>query len=236
MDKLHKIGVVLAGGASRRMGVDKLSLPVSPENGMTILEHVVNCANCVADDLYIAHAPTPSFSLESFPSSVSSQIHFVQDETWYDGPLGVLSRLYSSLPKADMVYIVAGDLPGLHPHVLEACGNALMRVSQAQGMRNTGDKTLEDKPSADERGTDAALVQRDGTLQPLLGCYRLPALSVFSDAWQAGETRLMPVMKKLKIEPVVSEEAKWPSWWTKPVHTPEEYATWKREWRGYHAT
>jgi molybdenum cofactor guanylyltransferase len=257
MDSMRKIGVVLAGGASRRMGVDKLSLPISPGNRTTILEHVVDCVSHVADDVYIAHAPTPSFSqqviLAAFAghsasesastssssaesASSESHVHFLQDETWYNGPLGVLARLYTSLPKADLVYVVAGDLPGLHSNVLEACGEAMWKNEERKPELSEGWKDGSGAYKARVSGADAALVRRNSTLQPLLGCYRYHALSAFFAAWQAGETRLMPIMAKLKIEPVVPEEAKWPSWWTKPVHTPEDYATWKREWREYHAT
>ncbi len=212
---MRQIGIVLAGGASRRMGVDKLSLPLSSESKTTILEHVVDCVSKITEDVYIAHAPTPSLTVEQLTERIGDHVHFLQDETWYNGPLGVLARLSISLPKSDLVYIVAGDLPGLNSNVLKACGDILL---------GNGKKR------------DAALVERDGKLQPLLGCYQPHALSTFFDEWKNGETRLMPVLAKLKIEPVVSEKAMWPAWWTKPVHTPEDYASWESEWRRYHAT
>ncbi len=215
MDGLSTIGVVLAGGASRRMGVDKLSLPATPEGKTTILEHVVMCTACVTDAIYVAHAPEPSFSQAQLTSSADSKnLNFIHDEEWYHGPLGVLGRLSLSLPKADYVVIAAGDLPGLHQEVLAACLDRLKASDDA----------------------DAALVEREHVLQPLLGCYRHSALSTFFDAWQQGEKRLMRVMESFKIDCVVAEQAVWPTWWTRPVHTPEDYAVWKSEWRRYHAT
>ncbi len=211
---MSTIGVVMAGGASRRMGVDKLSLPVLPGGDTTILEHVVNCVYELADMLYVTHAPRPSFSCGEWAFELEKKVHFIQDETWYHGPLGVLARLDLAMPKAEFVMIVAGDLPGLHQSVLRACLDRLHGV----------------------KDVDAALVERDGMIQPLLGCYRRDALSVFFEAWQHGETRLMSIMEKLEVERIVAEKAVWPAWWTRPVHTPEDYAMWKSEWRGYHAT
>ena len=212
---MSTIGVVLAGGASRRMGLDKLSLPVAPEGRTTILEHVVKCVQQVTDDIYVAHAPEPSFSPEELTLSVDEMhLHFLHDEAWYNGPLGVLGRLSFSLPESEFVVIAAGDLPGLHQDVLRACLDSLKVTDDAQ----------------------AALVERENVIQPLLGCYRYQALSTFFDAWKQGETRLMRVMDNLTIKHVVAEQAVWPTWWTRPVHTPEEYAMWKIEWRRYHAT
>ncbi len=211
---MSDLAIILAGGASRRMGTDKLSLPCGPDQEKTILEHVTSCAKQVAELVYVAHAPDPIFSKDQLQLVAGPNLRFFQDETWYQGPLGVLGRLSLALPKAEFIFVVAGDLPGLHVDVLLACREQLERAVQA----------------------DAALVERVGHLQPLLGCYRLKGLRHYYHAWQNGETRLMPVLQQVPVEHVIAEQVAWPIWWTKPIHTPEDYANWKLEWRCYHAT
>lgn len=211
----HTSALILAGGTGRRMGVDKLRLSVGP-GAKSILQHVVEVALTVADDavLLLAASRGGTDAIDSgrslFTGSVASdgRIRTCLDTRPDAGPLAALATAWPEAAHSDLVFVLAGDLPGLQPEVLRACA------------RQWAEGTVSDP------ALDGALVARDGRLQPLLGCYRQAAGRAWMEAARAGESRVMAVAASLTLATVAADL--WPPWWTRPVHTPDDYAAWRR--------
>jgi molybdopterin-guanine dinucleotide biosynthesis protein A len=154
---VHVTGLVLAGGASRRMGRNKLDLPVATGTQVTILEHVVRVVASVSDSVTLLVPPQFTDKTWQLPN-----ISVVADEDFYKGPLAALAHgwpaagvgnvlrqqtsrhkdVATSAPVTSVpgpspgpgsavrsVLVVAGDYPGLQATVLSACINQLATAS-----------------------------------------------------------------------------------------------------------
>lgn len=106
------VGAVLCGGASRRMGADKATIPVAG----------VAMARRVADTL-IAAGCSPVVAIGGDAVELSRLgLEYVPDEFPGEGPLGgVLTALAIGSP----VVVVACDLPNLRPETLTGLTEAL---------------------------------------------------------------------------------------------------------------
>jgi len=199
--------LVLAGGASRRMGRNKLQLPQQRETNVTILNHVTSVAQQVADKVLILAAKTDCNFVDGdvLDGGVGSRVSIHRDDIPFLGPLYALHRAWPLLEGYDLVFLIAGDLPGLSTLVLNACRQRLLRA---------------------EAGLDGVVVKRNGYVQPLLGCYRQSAGRVIEEVVELGDNRLMSVVTRLQLESIDAEREKWPDWFAKPVHTPEDYEVW----------
>jgi len=106
--------VVLAGGASKRMGRDKLLLEVG---GATLLESAVLRFGEAFDDIYISVADEAKY-----PKIAARRVVDIHRGA---GPLSGLHAALSSLGH-DGVFIVAADLPYASPEaalkIIELCG------------------------------------------------------------------------------------------------------------------
>ncbi len=199
-------GIVLAGGQSRRMGVDKLRLPRQLGATTTVLQHVVQVVSAVVDDVYVVTTP------DTFLEGQLPRVHILHDPHAYRGPLFALAHAWPQVERTgcDAYLVCAGDLPGLQRQVLDE----LMVVLEK-----------------DAFVADGVVVRRDGRLQPLLALYRSKVGQAWHCAVQVGETRLMRVVADLTCAVVDADEAQWPQWWTRPIHTPEDYEAWLSEGR-----
>lgn len=124
--------LILAGGASKRMGVDKAFLKV---DGVPLIERVhAVLAPLFAEVLVAAGAPDPKRG--PFPGRA------IYDETPGQGPLGgLVSGLRAA--KTPWLFMVACDMPNLDPRVIarvveeravfERDGSVLAVVPESQG-------------------------------------------------------------------------------------------------------
>jgi len=97
-------GLVLAGGAARRMGgADKLALPV---DGVPMLDRVLAAARPLCGVL-VAVGPER-------PTSVPG-VRFAAEATPGGGPVPAIAAGLALVPTAEVVLVLAGDLPWLTP-------------------------------------------------------------------------------------------------------------------------
>jgi len=110
---MNRVAIVLCGGVSERMGVDKASLPFGET---TMLARTVERLSGVVDHIVIVTAPdgdTPELS------SVAS-ISITHDATADRGPAEGLAAGLAALPSGtDAVFVSSCDLPLLMPAFVE---------------------------------------------------------------------------------------------------------------------
>jgi molybdopterin-guanine dinucleotide biosynthesis protein A len=122
-------GIVLAGGKSTRMGLQKATLPFGPE---LMLQRVVRLLSSAVQPIVVVAASTQE--LPSLPSEVL----IAYDEREARGPLeGLLAGLSAIAPHADAVYATSCDVPLLHPAfvgaMIERLGDADIVVPVENG-------------------------------------------------------------------------------------------------------
>lgn len=109
-------GIVLAGGSSRRMGTDKLALPVA---GVALLDRVLLAARAACDVLVVV-GPARATRV--------SGVEFVVEEIPGGGPAAAVAAGLGRAAGHDPVVVLAGDLPLLRPVHLE---RLLIAVAEA---------------------------------------------------------------------------------------------------------
>lgn len=111
-------GLVLCGGASRRLGTDKASLV---EGGRTLLERAVALLAPFVDECRLACGPTERYAELGRP--------LVLDAFGGAGPLaGLVAGLESA--RAERVFALACDMPALDPPLV----GALLAQSEREGL------------------------------------------------------------------------------------------------------
>lgn len=172
-------GIVLAGGASRRFGSDKLAASV---DGRSVLDRAIDAVAAVVDEVIVVVAPGDDRPLP--PGS-----RRVADATAFQGPLaGLATGLAASLATgvagdhrgeaapSGVVLVVGGDMPALRPAVLRQLV-AAVHDGAAGAVLHDG-RAARPLPAAYRSGTAAAATQ--GLLER--GERRLRALPVALDA------------------------------------------------------
>ena len=103
-------GIVLAGGGSQRMGVDKCMLDLG---GRTLLQRAVDALDGVADEVVAVTGPGRPPPLVRSPGSLYHAVDSIADA----GPLvGILAGLEAT--SAPVAVAVACDLPFVRPELL----------------------------------------------------------------------------------------------------------------------
>jgi molybdopterin-guanine dinucleotide biosynthesis protein A len=104
-------GIVLAGGASRRFGRDKL---VEPIDGVTLLERAVLALAGVVDEVVVVIGPDGAAAQLR---SVDRPVRYARDREPFGGPLvGLRTGLAET--RGPIVVVAGGDMPWLVPGVL----------------------------------------------------------------------------------------------------------------------
>lgn len=138
-------GVVLAGGASRRMGQDKALLVWQ---GQTLLSRTVDCLSSLCDEIIVVG---PERDVQLAPCA-----RVVADILPNSGPLG---GLYTGMREArnSVVLALACDLPHVHAGALTRLLDLLGDLSPASP---PGDRSLGRYISSDEMHGPTAVVPR----------------------------------------------------------------------------
>jgi molybdopterin-guanine dinucleotide biosynthesis protein A len=107
-------GIVLAGGASRRFGSDKLAASI---DGLTLLERSIEPLAGIVDELVLVLAPDRGEpDLRSI--TAGQVVRIVRDMEPFGGPLAGL-RTGLRAATGSTVLVVGGDMPFLVPAVLQ---------------------------------------------------------------------------------------------------------------------
>jgi molybdopterin-guanine dinucleotide biosynthesis protein A len=171
---------VLAGGASRRMGRDKATMPVG---GTPLAGLVLAAAARVADPVVlVAPEGHPARGLVAPASHPARGLAAALVTDPGHGPLAALVAALDALD-AGHVLVLAGDHPGLRVELL----------SHLVGLRGRA---------------EAVACRRGGRLEPLVAVYeRRPALAAAGARLGAGDRSLRGLLAALRT--LVVEEAEW---------------------------
>ncbi|PXW33468.1 UNVERIFIED_CONTAM: molybdenum cofactor guanylyltransferase [Williamsia faeni] len=186
--------LVLAGGASKRMGSDKAALAW---NGESMLVRITRVVSERCDPvLVVAPAKSPAYLGLSEEHPGTEQIRWVTDEKPGAGPLAGLARGLAAAAEAgrDVVFVCATDMP-------------LVSVEMI-------DELLRGLSDAD----DAAIAVDTQRAHPLAGVYRTRAAGTLADLVQTGERRMLAAVDALRTNRVTLSD---PSWLTN-VNAPED--------------
>jgi FdhD protein len=158
--RTHSVsGAVLAGGRSRRMGVDKRRLAV---DGRPLLARAVDALRQAVGEVVVVAADGDAPAL----AEVIPDVPVVADLEPELGPLGGLVTALTHA-RSDVVVVVPGDHPALAPAVLQALTTALVADPPLQ----------------------AVLLCTDRGPQPLVGAYRRGAAATVQELLDRGELR-----------------------------------------------
>jgi molybdopterin-guanine dinucleotide biosynthesis protein A len=133
------IGIVLAGGASRRYGSDKITAPL---DGRPLVHHALErIAQCV-DEIILVLAPNTE--VPPLPPDLDGRITIARDPTPHGGPLaGLATALDKTGDRTPAIALVVGaDMPRLAPAVMQ------LLVAKLEDEPGTGAAILESDPPA----------------------------------------------------------------------------------------
>jgi molybdopterin-guanine dinucleotide biosynthesis protein A len=163
-------GIVLAGGASRRFGGDKLSAPFG---GTTPLAASIEALAALCADVIVVLAPGDDRVLPR----ASVPVRRVHDPVPHGGPLiGLLAGL--EVAREPIVIVAGGDMPTMSAAVLRALVGALVAAD----------------------GAEAALLVQRSVDQPLPTVFRLGAATEGARRLVAEEERsLRSLLGRLRV-------------------------------------
>ena len=120
--------IVLAGGRSSRFGRDKLAEPIE---GRPLLEHAIGAVREVTRDVLVVVAPGSD-------QSVPPGVRLVHDDRAFEGPLAGLATGLAAT-EADVVLVVAGDMPSVATRVLDRLVTCLTTTGADAAVLEVGD-------------------------------------------------------------------------------------------------
>lgn len=107
---MQRGAIILCGGQSSRMGVDKALLPFGNE---TMLKRVVRIVGTQVTSKHTVVVASPQQELTELPTLIC------RDDEEYRGPLMALARGFAALPKdVEAVFVTGCDAPLLMPMVI----------------------------------------------------------------------------------------------------------------------
>jgi molybdopterin-guanine dinucleotide biosynthesis protein A len=185
--------VVLAGGASKRMGSDKAALAW---NGESMLGRITRIVGERCDPvLVLASVGSPAYQglgtdqdgSAGLGQGDSAAITWVTNEAEGAGPLGGLATGLAAAAERgrDVVFVCATDMPLVTTEMV--------------------DELLRGLSDAD----DAAIAVDAQRAHPLAGVYRTRAAATLDGLVQAGERRMLAAVDALRTNRVTLSDATW---------------------------
>ncbi|MCY3899422.1 MAG: molybdenum cofactor guanylyltransferase [Caldilineaceae bacterium] len=182
--------LILAGGSSRRMGRDKLLLPVPP-NGIPLVRHVAErLVPLAAKMTVVANDSSICAAVHDLGGGASqwgvdgmgaqAVVSCLADDVPGDGPLGGLATGLREVE--DWALTVAGDMP----FISAACCRFLIESSDFD--------------------CDAVVPVLDGQAQPLHAVYSRRCLPSVERALAAGRRRMDSFWKEVRVRTVEAEQ------------------------------
>ena len=188
--------LILAGGASRRMGQDKALLELE---GIPLLRRTWNIACTLTDAVWVATSRP-----EQYQVLLPSSARWIQEnppvpDTLPPGPLVAFTRALPQI-EADWILLLACDLPALRPDVLQQWREMLPEVS----------------PDA-----IAYLPRATQGWEPLCGFYRRTSLSSLQTHVGAGKRSFQEWLNQQTVQAIPSL----PPGMLINCNTPEDWAS-----------
>ena len=178
--------LILAGGRSRRMGQDKIWLPLGVD-GVPLIERVVARVRPLADEfLFSANAPEPFAALISYFRDQGVPAQVVPDRYPGAGPLAGLHAGLSAA-RCELLLAVAGDMPFINPALvthLAALVPGFDVVIPELPHPRTGERVKE----------------------PLHAIYRRSCLSAVAARLAAGERPMLSILPDVRVRLVQPDE------------------------------
>ncbi len=168
--------IILAGGQSRRMGVDKALLRL-PSGGPTLIERVVEAARAVTDDVVIVAEDAgrlPPMAVRTASDAIAGA-----------GPLAGLVAGFAAARHPDIL-VLACDLPYLSVPLLRWMA----------GLPRTWDALVPVLPNAD--GTAG--------WEPLHALYTRPCLVPMRAALDRGDRQATAFFPAINVQPLTADE------------------------------
>ena len=227
-------GVVLAGGASRRMGTDKALLVV---DGELLLERAARRLEAAGASTVVIACGTPDRYGEHTDRPL------IPDPAGHegDGPLAGLAAAFAHLaPTHRIGLVLAVDLVDADPALLAGLADRLHDVTHDPATPSADavwratrpvpgawpSKAGRDGDGDDAAGTPAAVVPLDGTgrAQPLHAAYDIRrALPILTAALDRGERRVLPVvLGDLRAITVDGPHPSTTTDWSRNLNRPED--------------
>ena len=169
------MGVLLAGGSSRRMGRPKALLPWPPHDTLLSyhLAHLQHCASRLALAEGQHHFPV---------TGAASRLHRLPDPPGLTGQGPLAGMLAAMLAAADH----------LLPYCLIWSCDTALSTQQVRAQLNTAFDLLQRHPHV---GAVYFKAERD---YPLLGLYRSSLSALFHNYLIAGQRRVMPLLAQIQ--------------------------------------
>jgi len=178
--------LILAGGRSRRMGQDKIWLPLGAD-AVSLIERVVaHVRPLAAEFLFSANAPDPFAALVSSLRGQGVPAQVVPDRFPGAGPLAGLHAGLSAA-RYDLLLAVAGDMPFINPAL----------VAHLVALMPGFDVVIPELPHP-----------RTGepVKEPLHTIYRRSCLGAVAARLAAGERPMVGFLSEVRVRIVASDE------------------------------
>ncbi|MCX6471425.1 MAG: molybdenum cofactor guanylyltransferase [Corynebacteriales bacterium] len=176
-------GVVLAGGASRRMGSDKAGLDWE---GQPMLARIVAEVGTRCSPVsVVAAASSPAY--KTLKGSGGPEAHWVTDEQAGAGPLGALAAGLADAAAAgcEIAFVCATDMPLIEVAIVDEL---------LLGLRE---------------GDDAAIAVDSQRVHPFAGVYRTACAGRIRDLAATGERRMLAALDAIAANRVAVSDVAW---------------------------
>jgi molybdopterin-guanine dinucleotide biosynthesis protein A len=204
------IGLVLAGGQSRRFGRDKAFVTLG---GRSLLERSLESLRPHVDELWLAAKSPGYYSGDS--------LRVLADRYETSTPLSGILTAAAEMNPEDWLFLTACDivlldttLPGRLTAVLsEESAARRAQAAEISGQDNAGRDNAGQNEARQQGlpGGRAVLYSVEGRPQPFPGIYPAPLMRIFEEALEEGRRELIPILSRMprREVPLESDGVGW---------------------------